>query len=179
MAGNIGCMLCGKPNVGFVSASRRPSSSAVSFTSSACTLSSSCASRRAPMMVEDTPGCACTQASATRATVLSCARAMASSASTTAKVFSLRNESDEGAAVGLHLARVRARVLAAERAALERRPGRDAEPELEGHRHQLLLDGALEQRVLDLQPDERRPAAEARGHVRLATFHAGVSETPM
>ena len=65
------------------------------------------------------------------------------------------------------LARVLARVLAAEHAALERRPRRDAEAELARHRHQLLLDGALEQRVLDLQPDERRPAAEARDHVGL------------
>ena len=38
-------------------------------------------------------------------------------------------------------------------------------PNSRGHRHQFLFDGALEQRVLDLQPDERRPAAETRGEV--------------
>jgi hypothetical protein len=45
------------------------------------------------MIVEDTPGCACTQDSATRATVLGWARAMPTSASTTTKVVSLTNES--------------------------------------------------------------------------------------
>jgi hypothetical protein len=84
MAGKNDCKFCGKPNVGFVSASSRPSSSAESFTSSACRLSSSCASRRAPIMVEVTPGCPWTQASATRATVLSCALAMTFSSSTIA-----------------------------------------------------------------------------------------------
>src|SRR5258708_15471241 len=64
-------MFCGNLNVGFVSASRPPSSSGVSLTSIEPTLSSSWVNRLAPMMVEDTPGCACTQDSATRATELS------------------------------------------------------------------------------------------------------------
>jgi hypothetical protein len=83
-AGNNVCMFWGKPNVGFVSASSRLSSWAKSLTSSAFRLSSSCAIRRAPMIVEVTPGCACTRASVTRATVLSCALAMMSSSSTIA-----------------------------------------------------------------------------------------------
>ena len=84
------------------------------------------------------------------------------------------------AAIGLVLAGVLARVLAAEHAALQRRPGRDAEAQLARHGDELALDGALEQRVLDLQRDERRPAAEAARCVcACATFHAGVSEKPM
>src|SRR5207249_1867831 len=67
----------------------------------------------------------------------------------------------EGAAPGLVLAVLVARILAAQHPALERRPWGDAEPELARHRHELALDGALEQRVFDLQRDERRPTAKA------------------
>ena len=40
MAGNQGCMFCGKPSFGLVSASSRPSSSLERVMFSACTLSS-------------------------------------------------------------------------------------------------------------------------------------------
>src|ERR1700730_3388498 len=66
------------------------------------------------------------------------------------------------AAIWLDLAGVVSRVFAAEYAALEGRPRRNADAELASHRHELLLDGPLEQRVLALQPDERGPATEAR-----------------
>src|SRR2546425_666832 len=69
--------------------------------------------------------------------------------------------SDE-AAIWLDLAGVVSRVFAAEYATLEGRPRRNADAELASHRHELLLDGPLEQRVFDLQPDERGPATEAR-----------------
>ena len=50
---------------------------------------------------------------------------------------------------------------------------------LERGRDQLALDGALEQRIFDLDRDDRRPAAEAGDGMRLrATFQAGVSERP-
>ena len=77
-------------------------------------------------------------------------------------------ERDAGTAISRHLTGVLARVLPAERAALERPPRRDTEAELARHRDKFLLDGTLEQRILDLQPDERRPAAKTRGHVRLS-----------
>ena len=74
---------------------------------------------------------------------------------------------DARAAPRLVLALVRALVLAAERAAPERTPRRDAEAELLRHRDELALDRALEERILDLQRDERRPSAESRHRLRL------------
>ena len=62
------------------------------------------------------------------------------------------------------LAVVVARVLAAEDAALERRPWRHSEPELARHRHELPLDRALKERVFDL--------SERRG------FSAAINEHP-
>src|ERR1700676_2597052 len=73
----------------------------------------------------------------------------------------------------LDLAGVASRVFAAEYAALEGRPRRNADAELASHRHELLLDGPLEQRVFDLQPDERGPAMEARRDVRLGDLPRG------
>ena len=56
--------------------------SAVSDSSRACTLSSNCSSVRAPMMVDDTPGCERTQARATRGTVVPSSLARRASTST-------------------------------------------------------------------------------------------------
>ncbi len=49
----------------------------------------------------------------------------------------------------------------------------DAKAKLASHRHEFLFDGSLEQRVLDLQPDERRPTSEVCGDIRLRDFPRG------
>jgi hypothetical protein len=53
-------------------------------------------------------------------------------------------------------------VLAGENALPERRPRRDGEIEGPRHGQKVRLDGALDQRILDLQSDKRRPAARVR-----------------
>ena len=60
------------------------------------------------------------------------------------------------------LGSVRAVELAREHAAAQGAPRRHAQAELACHRHELALDRALQQRVLDLQRDERHPSLEDR-----------------
>ena len=67
------------------------------------------------------------------------------------------------AATRLCLRSVRARVLAAQQASFQWGKRRDAQSEFARHRDQL----SLQQRVLNLQRDEPRPAAKAGSHVRL------------
>src|SRR5262249_8201175 len=64
-------------------------------------------------------------------------------------------------------------VLAAERAAAQGAPGRDAEAELLRHRNELALDGPLKERVLDLERHERSPPAELRHRLRLRALPRG------
>ena len=154
--------------MGPVRASSLAARSAVrAFTSAARTLSSSCASRRAPMMVEVTPGWR-VDPGQRDARDRGLVRLGDGLQLVDERVGLLVEEGiDERAAIGPACRPFLRGVLAAEHAALERRPRRDAEAQLARHRHQLLLDGALEQRVLDLQADERRPAAEPRDDVGL------------
>ena len=68
-------------------------------------------------------------------------------------------------------------VLPAEDAALQRRPRCHAEPQLAGHRDELPLDGALQERILDLERDERRRTSRNVANICASVhFQAGVSE---
>src|SRR5207344_360388 len=72
-----------------------------------------------------------------------------------------------GPSTRLDLSGVLPRVLAGEHAPLQGRPGRHPEAHLEGHRYELTLDRSLDQRVLDLQGHERRPAFSLRDRLGL------------
>jgi hypothetical protein len=118
------------------------------------------------MIVDDTVGRDCTHARATEATLVP--------SLCDAHQFVDDREIALGekrfhaiAAIGIHRRRVRARVFSGQHAATKRRPRRDAEAELRRHRRQVAFDRALDQRIFNLQRDERRPAVLLRGHVCL------------
>src|SRR5262249_22070218 len=74
---------------------------------------------------------------------------------------------DARAAARLVLALIGALVLARQRTAAQHTPRADAEDRLARHRHQLARAGALQERVFDLQRDQRRPRAQLRHGLRL------------
>ena len=119
------------------------------------------------MIVDATPGRPWTHASATRGTVVSTSLAICLHEVEEIERAIVEVARDARAAPRLVLPLVRALVLAAERAAAQGAPRGDAEAELLRHRHELPLDGALEERVLDLQRDERRPPAKLGHRLRL------------
>ena len=117
---------------------------------------------RAPTIGAATPGRSRTQASATSSGATpSPSAAVRHGVDDPAGARRRGTASTKPAKCGGAAARVGGRavpVLAGQHAAAQRRPGQQAEPERRGGRHDLALDAALQQRVLDLGGHQRRPA---------------------
>ena len=72
-----------------------------------------------------------------------------------------------------------AAVLAGQETVLQRAPRHQRHPLVERERGDLTLDGPGQQRVLDLQRDQRCPAAQQAMVCAWAVTQAGVLENPM